>query len=165
MITATTKFSMKMLLIALTFVAMVGCDKKCQKPAEESFKTITNQKWRMVETTDPNPAFKSLGKYSFLIWEFGLDMTGTVNVVRNNKEFKDAVLTFDYTVDKDSGIIRAAFAETTLNEGTEATEELEPVEYSYELGRELELYESGKGYYTRFVPYQGIVEPDNTCTF
>lgn len=38
-------------------------------------------------------------------------------------------------------------------------------EYSYTLSNELHLTETKTGYYYRFVPFLGIVHPDQVCQF
>ena len=165
-------------LVALAFILLcAGCDKKCQPPAEQSFKTFTGQKWRMVETTDPDPNFKKLNNATFLIFEFNRDYTGTVNKVLNNVNYDTPVRTFFYNVDVNAGLIRTLFQDPS--QATDSEQDLTgasaipsmsgqaqgAVEYSYSLGRDFELTETRKGYYYRFVPFTGIVEPDRQCVF
>lgn len=146
-----------------------GCAKKCQAPATEKFKTVTGQQWRLVETTDPSPDFKALSKSTFLIFQFGVDYKGSVNLVQNNTQFDTPVKTFLYNIDVQSGEMRLKYDGAPPAEGEEATQvdktpQSSVVEYTYDLGKELEMTDS-RGNYYRFIPFTGIVAPDDTCEF
>lgn len=156
------------LLLVLGLSLFLGaCGKKCQQPATEKFNTLSATEWRMVETTDKD--FKGLNNTTFLIFTFGKNYKGAVNKVLNNDKYDTPIYTFQYQIDPDGGLMRIKF-ESPLGEGastdgsqTQASG-MDPIDYSYELGRELEMTDSSGRYY-RFVPFQGIVDPDNACTF
>lgn len=156
-------------ILGLLALLLPACmDKKCQKPPEQSFKSITEAEWRLVETTDPNPNFKKLNNTTFFIFSFQKNYTGAVNNVINNDKYDTPVRTFKYNISPDENLIRVKY-EMVAPEGEEGAAPVEdntpPIDYSYELGRELELINLKSGALYRFVPFTGIVDPDNTCSF
>lgn len=140
------------ILILLTVIFISACDKKCQSPQQEPYKSITDTEWRMVETTSPN-LNQNLSLTTFLIFRFGqaysLDVFSIVNNVRNQEPDGS----FMYDIDPENGII------LTKDKKTGDTKE-----FQYDLGKELELVESN-GIFYRLVPFKGIVKPDEQCTF
>lgn len=165
------RFNVFSLILSLGMgLCLVACQKKCQQPATEKFKTITATEWRLVETTDPEVA-KKLNNTNFLIYSFGKNYTGAINAVQNNDKYDTPVYTFKYQIDPDNSLIRMKFSATAPDsEGGDGTQQAqaddsEPTDYIYDLGRELELTDDNSGRYYRFVPFQGIVDPDNNCTF
>jgi hypothetical protein len=168
-----------LVLASISFL-LVACQKKCQPPETEAFKTFTATKWRLVETTDPE--FKKLNNTTFLVFEFKTDYTGQVNKVANNVQYETPVRTFIYNVELRAargGTLRVKYqdpADLASEDGEEAPAPGDVpslqgkaggdvVDYEYELGRQFELTDSQRGYYYRMVPMKGIVEPDNECTF
>lgn len=165
------KDNQRLLLLVFGIVLFLGaCQKKCQQPASEKFNTISATEWRLVETTDPD--FKGLNNTTFLIFSFGKNYTGAVNKVLNNDKYDTPVFTFLYQVDPDQNLLRIQYQEvvpepdpaTGSTTPPQQPPALDPVDYTYELGRELEMTNSNGRYY-RFVPFQGIVDPDNLCSF
>ena len=161
-----------LLIPLLILLGVVACDKKCQAPAEQRYKTFVDEKWRLVETTDPDPGMKSLSNTNFLIMTFTKEYTVAVNRVENNKEFETPVLVGEYNVDPSRQLLNVVYqtpqAEPEGGESgttTQATAKTSAVQYVYDLSREFELYNNATGYYYRFVPYTGVVYPDNQCTF
>lgn len=158
------------ILLSLSFLLMMSAcgTKKCQQPATEKFKTIADQPWRLVETTNSAPEFKVLSNTTFLVFEFTKDYKGSVKKVENNSEYETPIQTFRFNIDPDQGLLRIQY-QTAPADGQEegakaATSGGEIVDYDYELGRELEMTDD-KGAYYRFVPYSGIIAPDEKCTF
>jgi hypothetical protein len=151
-------------LLILVILLSQGCTKKCQQPPTEKFKTFTGQQWRLVETTDQDPAFKSLSNTTFLIWEFGKDYTGKINKVLNNKLYDTPIVQFEYNVDPDNNMVAINFSATG---STQSSTQQSPdgIVYSYDLGRDFNLTNGKTGASYRFVPFQGIVDPDNQCEF
>lgn len=151
--------------ILLVVITTACGTKKCQAPATEKFKHITDTPWRLVETTDPGDAFEALSNTTFLVFEFTLDYKGTVKKVENNAEYEVPVLVFKYNVDPDNGRIRAQFTAPSEEGSTSTQSGGTIVDYDYDLGREFEMVNSKSGYYYRYVPYNGIIAPDDKCTF
>ena len=88
--------------------------------------------------------------------------------VENNTEYQNPVITFNYNIDPDSKMIRAEFLtapsqDSTSQQAVQSTGTI--VDFDYELGRELELTDVKTGAYYRFVPYTGIITPDEKCSF
>jgi len=143
-----------------------GCQKKCQPPSQEAFKSFVDQEWRLVETT--NPQIRDLTNTNFIIMTFGINFTGQVFKVVNNDRFDNPVLVFKYNVDPEQKLIRAVYS-TPPPEGQEGETQTQsagsPTEYFYKLGRGFELTETRTGFYYRMVPFAGVVKPDEKCIF
>lgn len=164
-----SKIAFPLLMGALMLLAS-ACQKKCQPAATTNFKSVTAKQWRLVETTDPSPEFKKLTKTTFLIFTFDITYTGTVLKVLNNVKFNGPAQVFNYTIDPDSGKLRIEYKDPPAQ--TENQADAAPtddagviVDYAYDLGKELELSDSKAGYYYRFLPYEGTINPDDTCEF
>ena len=147
------------LLLLLTLVT--GCNKKCQQPAEAiptSF-TATDggvDQWRVAPGSQIGTL--EVDNYNFLIFQFSTDFTGAVYEVNNNSQNETPSLTFVYDVDPDFNELLIEF-QPVNGEPVAST-------YKYDLGREFELVEQGgSGTYLRMIPFQGIVDPDKSCTF
>ena len=165
------------ILALVTSLITVAClEKKCQRPAEQSFNSLTDAEWRLVETNDPNPNFKKLNNTTFFIFTFAKNYTGAVNNVINNDKYDNPVRTFKYNIDPASNLIRIKYEIPTSDGGSGASspdgadpstapDNTPPIDYVYELKRDLTLTNSFNGAYYRFVPFTGIVDPDNQCTF
>jgi len=155
--------------LAVLALGLIGCQKKCQQPPEKPFESLTAASWRLVETSDPDTAFQTLNRSNFLIYSFGQDFRGDVKKVENNTQFDAPILTFEYNPAVDDGIIRIQFTVTASGGGTgtgsSASGTTQTTDFIYELGRELLLIDSARGYEYRFVDFRGIVPPDSTCTF
>jgi len=150
-------------------LAMPACQKKCQPPSPERPTSITQTPWRLVSTNDPS--LKSNNKYTFYVIAFAQDFSGDMKKVVNNREFETPVKTLKYNLETDSGrdgLLRIAYFDVSAQEGEEATSSGEPTQttdYTYSLSNNLTLQASRSGYSYEFVPYAGIVDPDNNCTF
>ncbi len=157
--------------ILLLFVSlmMTACGtRKCQQPATERFTTIVDQPWRLAETTSTAPSYRNLSNTTFLVFDFSKNYKGSVKKVENNTEYQNPVITFNYNIDPDSKMIRAEFLtapsqDSTSQQAVQSTGTI--VDFDYELGRELELTDVKTGAYYRFVPYTGIITPDEKCSF
>ncbi len=152
--------SAKALFIGALFTCLgiftVSCNKKCQPPPEQPLKSITETEWRLVETT--NSQLKtSLSKTSFPIFAFKPNNEGEIFDVQNNNRPDTADTLFDYLVNPEDGTLRISYRKT----GTEPSEGT-AIDYRYDLGRDLELTQTTGTYY-RFVPFRGIINPDDTC--
>lgn len=173
-----TRDRYKMVFLALGLALFLGaCQKKCQQPATEKFKTITGQEWRLIETNDPDKGFKGLNNTTFLIWSFSKNYTGSITKVLNNDKYDTPVFTLKYQIDPEQQLIRMLMEPTDSGAGAstdpaaggtdtqaQPATTADPVDYTYDLGRDLTLTDAHGRYY-HFVPFQGIVDPDNTCTF
>ncbi len=158
--------SLNFILILLALVTSACGMKKCQAPATQKFTSIVGQPWRLVETTDPGDSFQALSNTTFLVFEFTNDYKGSVKKVENNAEYEVPVLVFKYNIDPESQSIRAQFSSPEAEASTTSTQSGgNIIDYDYELGRELELTNAKSGYYYRYVPYNGIIAPDDKCTF
>lgn len=146
--------------------ALTGCQKKCQAPVTQKFQTLAETQWRLVETSDAS--VKNLDRFNFLIYNFARNFSGNIQQVRYNDLFETPFKTFNWNINPDTQqlVIRYQdIAPPVEGEGTgssraSATDSL----YSYDLNRELELYDQSGNYY-RFVPFTGVVDPDSTCVF
>ncbi len=159
-----------LLIVAPLALAMVGCAKKCPVSLEKQT-SVTATEWRLVESTDPDPDIQdNLSLFTFLVFRFGQDFSGDIKLVLNNTQYDQPVRTFIYDVDPNSKQLEIKYAFSQgqggqdSNAGNNQNGGDSPIFYSYELGRSLELT-SDQGYYYRFVPFTGILAPDETCTF
>lgn len=163
------RFHRAFLLCLVLWLAMPACQKKCQPPAPERPTSITQNSWRLISTNDPS--LKNNNKYTFYVISFAQDFSGDMKKVVNNREFETPVKTLKYNLETDSGkdgLIRIAYFDVSAEEGAEATASGEPTQttdYDYSLGKNLVLDAKKSGYSYEFVPYVGIVDPDNNCTF
>ncbi len=160
-------------LILLAFFS-AGCgNPKCQAPAPEKIPTFTANPWRLVSSTDPG--IKKLDRFNFTILSFSKNNKGDIKAVQNNTQYDAPLYTFDYIVsteDAKSGQLRIVFYGQAKEEEGEAPsgeapkgEASKPKDYEYQLTRELVLSESRTGYEYKYIPFQGIVDPDSNCTF
>lgn len=155
-----------LLLLATLWVFLPACQRRCQ-PGGERQESITATPWRLVRTN--NPDIKNNNKYTFVVFAFTEDFGGQVTKVVNNREFEEPVRVFRYNIETDgrSGFLRIAYSEVASgNEGgNQAGQVVETTDYTYKLGRDLVLTEVRTNFYYEFVPYIGIVGPDNACEF
>jgi hypothetical protein len=169
--------------LAIIFMlgALGACQKKCQAPPVEPFKTVTEQQWRLVETSDPNPQFRTLSRTNFLIMTFKRNFTGDIKRVENNDLYETPVATFKYNVDSDLHRIRMEMmivqaslptdkgggggTEQQQSQGGQVSTQSSVIDYYYDLTREFALTGTQSGFYYRFVPFSGVVDPDSKCEF
>ena len=160
-----------MFLVLTSF--LVGCQKKCPIPKDKQT-SVTSTPWRMIYTSDPDPLFqKNLDsdgefKYTFLVWTFTNTFSGDIKLVQNNTQYDQAQRTFVFDIDTHSQQMVIKFAQPTAvdisGQPTTSGAGETPILYSYQLGRTLDLINQ-QGYEYKFVPFTGIVAPDDTCTF
>lgn len=164
----------KLGVVIFGLAALVGCQKKrCQPPAEQALQTFIGTQWRLVQTTDPNPNYRALSNTNFFIMTFNRNFTGDFKRVENNDLYETPVATFIYNVDAANKHIAAEITENTAlanngkATGTTQTNPSPParVDYNYTLTRELTLTATPSGFHYRFVPFTGVVDPDNQCVF
>ena len=157
--------------IGITSV-FVACNKRCQSPPEKAFNSITATDWRLITTN--NPRIKNLTKFTFLVMSFKPNFTGDVKKVENNNQFDTPVLTFVYKIESSgrSGNLNITYSSVSAQPDPSSpgatpgdSQSSPPVSYEYELGRGLVLVETKTGYEYEYVPFTGIVDPDNTCTY
>lgn len=163
-------------LIVLSLL-LAGCQqKRCQAPPEQPFQTFVGTQWRLVSTTDPGPNFKTLTQTNFLIFTFNRDFTGDIKSVGNNAQSNVPIATLIYRVDSESRLIQAQITQNTVTvppaDGStpnETPQSVAPksstVNFNYTLSREFGLTDSRSGFYYRFVPFLGVINPDQQCTF
>ena len=158
--------SLKPLVALLAIITLSGClAKKCPIPQERQ-KSITLA-WRLVATDDPD--FNGLNKYTFPIFTFNQDFTGDVKVVQNNTQYENPVRLLNYDIDSEQKLLRIQFSfpngsgsSSSTNSGNERNNDIR--EYSYQLGRTLELVRDDGTFY-KLVPFTGILSPDDICEF
>lgn len=153
-----------LLLLAVT----AGCQKKCQQNTE-TLRTFVDQEFRLVQSTDPETR-KDLTNTNFLIMVFKIDYYGELYRVENNSKFNDPVLLLRYNPDPENKLIQVQFyeppSETSVGPDPSLGKESGPLRtYRYSLSNELNLVESGTGYRYRYVPFTGVVKPDEICRF
>lgn len=167
MFTPAKKFSATFLVFLTGLMLVVGCAKKCQQPATEVFRTFIDQEWRLVETN--NPQFGDLSNVTFITMTWKINFTGEVFKVENNDKFNTPALQFIYNVDVDQKLMKLQYKEPPSQgengESSGGGNVGNVVTYRYALGRDLKLTESGTNYTYRYVPFTGVVRPDEKCTF
>jgi len=159
-------------LLALA-VALTGCQKKCQQNSE-TLRTIIDTEFRLVQSSDPQVS--NLTNTNFVIMVFKIDYTGEMFRVENNSRFNDPVLIFRYNVDPQRKLIQVQYYELPTEESAAAAATAggdpalgapvgNPRVYQYNLSNELTLREQGSGFRYRYVPFTGVVKPDEICKF
>ncbi len=146
----------------LLLVSFVGCQKKCQLPPDEPFTSLTEVKWRLAETTDPE--VKNFDNFNFFVMTFNPNFTGEVHKVEFNDMYQTPVSTFRWNL-KESGVLEIIYSSITPQATSIRGVIQNTVTFSYRLGYTLEMTNLAYGYYYRYVDYRGIVTPDNACTF
>lgn len=149
-------------IFLVTLALAAGCQQLCQQPTATPYQNLDATTWRLVSTSDPSPAYQSLSKNTFLIMSFTIDFKGSVNKVVNNDQFDNPILTFEYNVDPSNNILVIQY--TTTDQGAQSGD-AGTVQYNYTLSSELDLTDSTHGYTYRYIPFQGVVQPDSNCTF
>lgn len=155
--------NLSFLFVLALWGLMPACQKKCQQ-AGERLQTIIDKEFRLVQSNDPQ--VKDLTKTNFLIMVFRINFTGEVFRVENNDRYDNAVLTFKYNIDPERKLIRVQYYKPAGEEaeGAEVGEAQGKVHtYKYDLTNELKLNEGGMSY--RYVPFEGVVKPDEVCEF
>ncbi len=145
-------------VLFVTATSTTGCLQKCQQPELQSFRSVVDAQWRLVESTDPAVAGE-LDRFNFLIVTFGRNNSGTVHKVVDNDQYNDPVMTLQWVPEPSSKLLRIKYTltEDGSDQGT--------FDYKYTLNGELNLREVGTGYLFRYIPFKGVVDPDSNCTF
>ncbi len=175
MITGHRKFGVQLLATIVGLLALglgSGCGRKCNTPVTTPFRFLRETQWRLVETSNPAPEYRSLGKYTFFIWQFRQNFTGDIFQVVNNDQRDSPFRTFKWNTDGNkSGNLAMKFSEPGTADpgggeggGTEARD-LGTFQFSFNLSNELNITDLQRGHEYRFVPFQGVVDPDNDCSF
>ena len=157
------------LLALVLLFGGVACQKRCQPPSETRVESLVDAEWRLVETTDPE-VFATLDNFNFLLLRFNQNNTGQVNQVVNNDLFDNPIAQILWVADPQVELLRVRY-ESVPGEGSfddpdnPGVQDLGTFDYTYSLGRQLEMRELRRGYYYRYVPFQGVVAPDIICTF
>lgn len=142
-------------LLVVLNILFCQCGKKCQEPAKEPFKSITQTEWRLVETNSQSLG-KNLSKTTFPIFAFSLNFEGGVYAVKNNNRPQTPDLLLEWVTSEDK-TLRLKY-KTPGGEDSGA----EVVDYEIDLSNDLTLTRSN-GTYLRFIPFTGIYSPDDTC--
>lgn len=154
--------------MALALLYTPGCQQRCQPPATQRIKNLSETGWRLVETTDQ--AVKGLDNYNFLIYTFARNFSGDVKQVRFNDQFETPFKTFNWNIVNGQLVIRYASIAPPSTTGTQGSgspstqRNASDAYYNYSINHELEMID-GRGNYYRFVPFQGVVDPDTNCKF
>jgi len=169
----TSKRIVALFLLFPLWFCLPACQRRCQQAAAERPTSITANPWRLVSTNDPS--LKNNNKYTFYVISFAQDFSGDMKKVVNNREFETPVKTLKYNLETDngrSGFMRVAYYDLSAGGGEDLGEEVQAssspsqtTDYEYSLGTNLTLSATKSGYSYEFVPYIGIVDPDNNCTF
>lgn len=152
------KFSAWLLLV-LALPNLVACQRRCQPAAQQSFQSLVDTAWRLVQTTDPLVA-PSLNNYNFLVVTFARNNTGDVKRVVDNDQYDNPVQTLVWVPSVATKTLRIQYTSAAGTTGDDGT-----FDYQYSLGRQLEMRLQSTGYYYRYVPFQGVVDPDVLCSF
>ncbi len=164
------QYSLAIALLGVTLLTS-ACGKRCQAPEAATFKSVVETPWRLVESNDPQVT-KELDNFNFLILQFNRNNTGDVKRVVDNDQYDSPVMTLVWVPDGTAKVMRIQYSSVSgeafnnldqvgaAGEGDQGT-----YDYNYKLGRQLEMTEKNRGYYYRYVPFKGIVDPDNVCTF
>jgi hypothetical protein len=162
----------------------VGCNKKCQAPPSNPFTTFTGTDWRLIDTTKPGMA-NQVDKFNTVILSFTTNFEGGLKTLVNNNESESAVCSLKYNVQSSGGSGRLTIQYRDPSTGQNAQgqpgssgtsgngqttagtcpEPPNPIDYTYNLSNSLTLTEVNTGYTYNYVPFQGIVNPDDNCTF
>jgi hypothetical protein len=151
-------------------IALVGCNKKCQVPPSQPFTTLTATDWRLIETNAPKLTNK-VDNFNTEILSFKTNFEGDLKSLSTNNE-SAPIDVFTYKVPS-SGMLRITFSQAppTAQQGQGATgttgtgTSQAPIDYNYELSNSLTMTEVATGYTYHYVPFTGIVNPDDNCTF
>lgn len=146
-------------------VWLPACQKKCQQNTQR-LTTFVDQEFRLVQTNDPKIS-KDLTNTNFLIFSFKIDYTGAVSRVEDNSRYNNPTSLIRYNVDPAQKLIKVIYYNPPEEGSTSPLGEQIGKEhiYQYQLGTEFLLREVGTPYGYRFVPFQGVVRPDDQCTF
>lgn len=155
------------LMLAL---ATTACQKRCQALETTSFKSLVDAQWRLVESTDPQ-VINNLNNYNFTILTFNRDNTGDLKRVVDNSQYDIPVYNLLWAPNPMAHLIRIQFS--TVTAPTQPGQQVQAAnpgdggttDYEYYLGTQLEMYDLNKGYYYRYVPFKGVVNPDTVCSF
>lgn len=150
----------------LSTLLVLGCQANCQ-PSSGPLGSLTEKEYRLVETSDPT--VKNLTNTNFVTMIFHNNYTGEVHKVQDNNRFNNPALVFSFNIDPEQKKIKIQYT-TPQQEGQDGAKTGgEPVgnpkTYNYTLGSELKLVDATSGFSYRFVPFEGIVKPDQKCTF
>ncbi|MFM8315597.1 MAG: hypothetical protein ACKOA8_15050 [Deltaproteobacteria bacterium] len=163
------RFSPAIVLGLALISQLMGCLKMCPTSKERQT-SVAATPWRLVETTDPELQ-EDLNNFSFLVFTFNQNFSGDIKAVVNNTQYDNPIRTFKYNIDPRGNLMRIQFAFAPGEDGGGAQSDSgaasggdQVVEYSYKLGRSLELWRQD-GVYYRLVPFTGILSPDETCSF
>lgn len=152
---------MQLLALGWFLTQSLGCGAKCQQPPSQPYTTITATDWRLVTTNNPQPQYKNISNTSTIILTFRANFQGEVDSLQDNN--RQPALGLTYSVqnsNSSSGQVKVSyFPLSDPSQGNGSTT------YNYTLNTELDLVETGTGYTYRFVPFQGIVLPDQVCSF
>lgn len=147
-------------LLILFSVLAIGCGKKCQQNTT-LYKTVTATEWRLAETTDPALA-QNLTKFNFLIAAFGKNFTGALYQVVDNEKKNNPAAPFTFNVSTADRQLEITYQSNETGEGIPSGTK---VTYSYSVGYQLNLTNLATGHTYRYVPMQGVADPDSDCVF
>lgn len=145
-------------------VWLPACQKKCQQNTER-LTTFVDKEFRLVQTNDPKIS-KDLTNTNFLIFSFKIDYTGAISRVEDNSRYNNPTSLIRYNVDPERKLIKVRYYNPPTEEGAQVGEQIgNEHTYQYQLSTEMTLREIGTSYGYRFVPFQGVVRPDEQCSF
>jgi hypothetical protein len=165
----TTSF-VKVLAVLSGLLWFSACAVNCQ-PAGAPLTTITNQQFRLISSSDPT--LQNVTNTNFITITFSANYTGQVQKVQNNNLFNNPALVFSYNIDPNSNTLKIQYSTPPTNDqsgggsssDSGGTQVGPPKTYNYTLNTGLTLTDTTSGYVYQWVPFQGIVLPDQQCTF
>ncbi|MBI1860862.1 MAG: hypothetical protein HYR96_08090 [Deltaproteobacteria bacterium] len=166
----------RLIQLILAVALLAACQgRRCQAPPEQPFQTFVGTQWRLVSTTDPGPNFSNLSSTNFMIFTFNRDFTGDIKRVENNALSNVPVANILYNVDPSDQRIRMQITQNTAQvpadgsstppQTTSSTAAAKTLDFRYSLNNEFELTATNSGFQYRFVPFTGVINPDQQCTF
>lgn len=157
--------------VVICFAVLIfsaACQRRCQAPSTQTFRSVTETQWRLVETTDAK-LLEDLDNFNFEILQFAANSTGAINRVVNNEQFETPIATIAWVPNTQAKSMRIQYTSVPVSTGENTTApkagDLGTFDYNYKLGRDLQMQELRTGNFYRYVPFTGVVSPDIDCTF
>ncbi len=141
------------LIFFIAILTLCACERRCQQLPEQPFQSVSDTEWRLVRSTARGD--EGLDAFNFYILKLDQAMTIEIYYVRNNRRDPEPTYYGSYYVPSEGVII--AELQTAQSSGAQS------VQYQFDLSNRLYLYAGGAT--MEFYPFEGIVKPDNLCTF
>lgn len=153
------------LLTSAMLLSGFGCQKKCQQ-SKVRYSSLVDTQWRLVETTDPDILEAGLSNFDFQVFTFTSNGAGTINQVISNELYQSPIATLVWVPNPPDKTVRIEYTSAAVpNQTPPQPGDLGTFDYVEMLGTDLKLTDQNRGFYYRFVPFTGIVNPDTVCVF